>query len=104
MKDYRYLCCCTDLTQPLDIEGLGQMVQEAKDVSYWEMLSHCEGMSDWARQHGYVRDCRQGLTLQRDWHVSHHKSTILGEPCYYLRWSAIEFIWVKFPRKKAFGL
>lgn len=100
MKDHVYLCCCVDLTQRRDIDGLNQMIRDAREVKYETMLSHCRGMLQWAREHQYELDRRYGLTLRQDWHVSYHKSTILGEPCFFLRWSAIEFIWVKFPRKE----
>lgn len=104
MKDHVYLCSCVDLTQQTDIDGLTKMIEVAQEVKYETMLSRCQGLLDWALKHQYEMDRRHGLTLRQDWHVSYYKSTILGESCFFLRWSAIEFIWVKFPRKKAFGL
>ena len=99
MKDYQYLCCCCDLSQPKDVEGLNQMVREARQVTYRTFRKYAVGLDQWAREKGYGEP--RSLTLKRDWAVSFYKSKILGNPCYFLRWSAIEFIWIKFPRKGA---
>lgn len=90
--DYRYACNCTDLN---DGRPIHEMVEAAVDVTYRTVLKHCLGLLDWAVQQGYSRHPNQGLTLKADWAVSFHKSTFKGRPCYYVRWSAIEYIWVK---------
>lgn len=35
------------------------------------------------------------LRLKDDYHVSYHKSRFRGEPCYYLLWSMIDFVFVE---------
>lgn len=36
------------------------------------------------------------LTLKKDWHVTYHKSTYQGRPCYFMCHSAIEYVFVKY--------
>lgn len=89
-KPYRYRCCCINCS---DVSALNQMIELAKSVTYRTMLRHCEGLLEWARNQGYSRSSNQGLTIQNDFHVSYWKSIFQGHPCYYLCWSAIEYIW-----------
>jgi len=48
-------------------------------------------MKDMETSLGYDNNLR----MASDWHVSYHKSTYKGRPCYYFCWSAIEYIFVK---------
>jgi hypothetical protein len=69
-----------------------------RDVTYETMLRHCDLLS-WATEHNYdsrsnAKDSH-GLTLRNDWAVSYHRSVFQGQPCYFLVWSAIEFIWTR---------
>ena len=97
---YVYLCSCVDLSQPTDVDALNQMIQDSKEVTYRTFRRYASGLDQWAKEKGYENRKSQGITLKHDWHVSYFKSSIMGQPCYYLRWSAIEFIWVKFPTKE----
>jgi len=83
----KYDRCCVDCNDCVD--DLNAMIESEKQVTYRTMLRHCEGLSEWAAQHGYDRD----LPLSKDWAVSFHKSTFQDQPCYYLQWSGIEYIW-----------
>lgn len=94
MKRYKYMTSCVDLSSG-EVDALGEMIQTASDVSYRTLLRHCEGLMEWASGKGYEKHPRLGLTLKNDWAVSYHKSTFKGRPCYYIAWSAIEFIWVR---------
>lgn len=94
MKEYRYLCCCGDLKDREDIDGLLFMVENAKKVQYRTVLKHCHGLVAWAHSLGYARS-RPGLILKRDPLVGFFKSTFLGQTCYFVDWSAIEFVWVR---------
>jgi hypothetical protein len=40
---------------------------------------------DWNKRPHY-------LTMKRDWHVGYYKSTFRGQPCIYVKHSAIEYI------------
>lgn len=87
-----YACSCVDCS---DGRFITRMVDEAVDVTYETVLKHCRGLLEWAEQKGYFRHPQQGLTLKNDRHVTYHRSRFKGLPCYYVCWSAIEFIWCK---------
>ena len=91
-KTYVYVTCCVDLK---DVDALNDMTENATETNYTTMLRNCDGLLDWAVDHGYARHYKQGLTLKQDWHVSYHRSKFRGHPCFYLVWSHIEFIWVR---------
>lgn len=99
MKTYKYWTCCVDLHRIEDVESLQAMVSRAQRVTYRTMLGHCQGLLDWAVEHGYVVR-GQDLRMKNDWHISYHKSVFLGRPCYFLRWSGIEFIWGDTTKKR----
>lgn len=97
MKRFRYATSC--------VESNGDAINEMRhhsamqNVSYRTMLKHCDGLLDWAEEHGYdlwrnAADSH-GLTLRDDWAVSYHKSFFENRRCYYLVWSGIEHIWVE---------
>jgi len=93
MKKYRYFACCTEF-KPDQVRFLNQMTESAREISYRTMQKHCQELGRWALDKGYKLFPSKGLTLKNDWHVAYYKSTYNGRPCYYLVWSAIEFIWV----------
>lgn len=41
-----------------------------------------------------TRRLSRGLTMAGDWSVSYHRSRLHGRAVYYLRWSAIEYVFV----------
>jgi hypothetical protein len=88
---FQYLTCCVNS----DAKSIGDMVDAAIDITYRTMMKHCPGLIDWAVSVGYVRHPSQGLTLKGDWAVSYHRSKYRGRRCYYVRWSAIEYIFVE---------
>lgn len=90
-KAYHYRTCCVNATG----RDINDMVDACRDISYRTFRRHCEGVDAWAVGMGYAAHPSRGLTLSADWHVSYHKSRYRGKPCYYLRHSAIEYIWVK---------
>lgn len=93
-KKYFYRTCCVQCDSIIDRDKLNKMVDDPQDITYRTMLKHCHGLLDWAVEHNYDRRSDQGLTLRNDWHVSYHKGVWGNEPCYFLKWSGIEFIWV----------
>ncbi len=88
---YEYHTSCISSTATL----IHEMIDAAIDVTYQTMLKHCPGLIDWAVEQGYERHGRDGLTLKKDWAVSFHRSKYRGRRCYYVCWSAIEFIFVE---------
>jgi len=77
------------------LESTGHFINSMKEnqtpITFETMKRNCEGLLEWSRSKGYDRE----LPIQNDFHVSYHKSYYRYKPCYYVRWSAIEFIWVK---------
>ena len=96
MKPYRYTTSCVESDGP----SIQAMQEAAQDVSYRTMLRRCAGLLEWAVGRGYKRRRDRGLTLRADWHVSYHRSTYRGAPCYFLCWSSIEFVWVLTPAEE----
>ena len=88
-EDYVYWTDC--------VSSVGSLINEMRDderdleVTYETMRAHCEGLLLWATGMGYDR----WLPLSKDWAVGYYKSFYAGAPCYYLRHSAIEYIWIK---------
>ena len=91
-RKFVYATSCVDCG---DGDKINAMKDIAVDVTYETMLKNCRGLLEWADQQGYERSTSQGsgVTLKRDPHVSFHKSRFNNLLCYYVCWSAIEFIW-----------
>jgi len=64
---------------------------ECREVSYRTMRRRCAGLREWAKSMGYDR----WLPLSKDPYVAYYRSFYKGRRCYYLVYSAIEFIWVE---------
>ena len=90
---FRYETCCVESTAEL-IDALTDD-EVAVEISHDEFATAVEGLDEWATSKGYELDPEDGLTLVADWHVSYHRSVYDGRPCFYLRWSGIEFIWTE---------
>lgn len=89
-RDYRYRTNCTMSTY----EAITAMVDQAREITWSTLLRHVpieeiRSIFNWYEYHG------QGLHIKNDWHVTFHKSTYLGVPCYYIQQSGIEYIWSK---------
>jgi hypothetical protein len=92
VKKYVYETCCTNIPTG-QIPALNEMILDAHEVTYKTMLKHVRGLLDWAEQRGYSP--ASDLHLKDDWAVGYYKSTFAGRPCYFVRWSAIEYIWTR---------
>lgn len=86
---FNYLTCCVNSTA----FAIHAMTDAARDVSLATIRRHCVGVADWARGMGYAVGAEVGLHLKDDWAVSYHKSTYQNRACFYIRHSAIEYIW-----------
>lgn len=89
MQKFHFYTNCIGST----FELIDAMRDNEKEVTREEFLEHCDSVDKWARERGYEDNPDEGLTLADDWHVSYHRSTYDGRPCFYLCWSSIEFIW-----------
>jgi hypothetical protein len=89
-KTYQYQCNCIESSYEL----ISAMIDQAKEVSLSVVRKHCQEIEHWAKDMGYAKNSRSGLTLKNDWHVAYYKSFYDSKPCYFIRHSAIEYIWV----------
>lgn len=88
LRNYDFLTSCVECE---DVDALSQMIEDAEQLTYRTFRKHLgPQLLVWAREKGYDRD----LPLQRDWHVTYYRSTFGSDPCLFLCWSAIEFIWI----------
>ena len=92
-KPYVYATTCV-LEGIENTQALMDMTDDAVEVTLQTIRRHCD-------LSGFESDCRyavgpeRGLHLKDDFHVSYHKSRYKGRPCYYVRHSAIEHIFMR---------
>lgn len=89
---YQYVFKCTDVAMK-DVPDLQEMISAAKDIAWTTFTKNC----DWqnvARSLGYVIGREEGLHINQDWHVGFYQSKWRGEKCFYIRWSAIEHVFL----------
>ena len=93
MKSYYSAC----VNWPRDaVLSLHRMIERNLEVSRRTFLKHVD-RGELARLEaslGYTDHPKRGLTMAADWHVTYHRSKVFGKTCYYLRWSAIEYVFV----------
>jgi hypothetical protein len=96
MNNFKFLtnCVCSDG------ESINDMVdhEEQVDVTRREFLKATDKEIRDDVEHnmlGYAKHHTQGLTISKDWHVNYSKSYYQGKPCYYITWSAIEWIFTE---------
>ena len=84
----------TFITSCVNAEGqdIHDMIDVNTEITRRTFVKHTDRQSRLTLEQdlGYSPDFR----ISKDWHVSYHKSTYQGRPCVYLRWSAIEHIFV----------
>ena len=71
-------------------ELVQQMVGDARAITYRTMMRRTEA-AQLAHALGYGPD----MPLSSDPHVGYFKSTLLGEPVYFMRWSGVEYIFTR---------
>lgn len=108
-RGYQYATNCVNCD---DVDALNEMMDSAVDVTYNEFVSKVglPAIFDSGIGYGYYWTPAQAiaggvdynevarnrpLTLKKDWHVSYHRSTYQGKPCYFMVHSAIEYVFVK---------
>lgn len=87
----QYVTCCVDSTA----EAITPMVDRAIEVTYRTLMRRVgrDVLASVPAFQNYDWRLRpHDLTMSRDWMVSYHRSVFCGRRCYYVRWSAIEFI------------
>jgi hypothetical protein len=90
----QYVTCCVDCGMA-NLPALNEMIERETQVSYRTLMRRVgrEVLASVPQFDGYDWRLRpRDLTMKRDFHVSYHRSVWQGRRCYYVRWSAIEFI------------
>jgi hypothetical protein len=90
MIKFQFAIDCTQSDGP----SITAMVASARQIQYRVFARYC----DWqpvARKLGYHIGSGKGLLLRRDWHVTYYHSKYKGAECYYMKWSAIEHVFLR---------
>lgn len=87
MPRFEYKTSCVESTGPT----INSMTRAAREVSFRTFAERCN-WQPWAKSVGYSIGSEPGLKLKDDFHPAYFKSTFKGKPCYYVVWSAIEYI------------
>jgi len=85
----QFITDCVNSTE----EAISNMKEQSKSIAYktfFKRVNHTQV----SRMLGYDLRPSHGLTIKNDCHVSYSKSKYLGESCYYVTWSAIEYIFI----------
>ena len=88
MREFVYVFNCTGIADGA-LEHLEQMIEGARDITLPTLRRHVD-LKEWENEMGYG----SWLRLKDDWCVSFHKSKVVGVTCYYIRLSAIEYVFV----------
>lgn len=83
----QFITSCVDCQ---DVNALHDMIDHAREISYRTFRKYVN-TREVSRDFGYDR----WLSLKNDYAVSFHKSRFQGKLCYYMRHSAIEYIYQK---------
>lgn len=93
MKIKRYLTSCVDCG---DGDAITEMTDSAVEITRRTFIKHVawHDLLQLEAELGYAAHPKSGLTMAGDYHVSYCKSTFNDEPCVYVVWSCIEYIFV----------
>ncbi len=89
-RKFHFFTDCTDSCHGRDGEHISNMADKGREVSWKTILRNCDGAAQWAKDMGYGRH----LKIEDDYAVSFYKSKYRGVPCYYIKHSMIEYVWL----------
>ena len=94
---YRYWRNCVDWPRHDAREGLQSVIDNSIDITRKTFLSHVHRRDrvELEKNLGYETNYKCGLTIASDWAVTYHRSEIHGKKVYYLRHSAIEYVFAR---------
>lgn len=74
--------------------GLCDMIDVAQEVTRRTFLKHIDRfeLQNIEQKLGYMKHPKQGLTMAGDFHVAYYRSVLHGETVYFLKHSAIEYV------------
>lgn len=95
----RFIGSCVDFNyRPQeDIDALCEMVDTAQDISLSTFMKHVplNLLAKLFPSYTWGPGRREGLRFKDDWAISFHRSFFKGKRCYFVKWSAIEFIFTQ---------
>jgi hypothetical protein len=98
IMSYELVARCTDEQTWLHRARLEALYDEDAEVTAATFFRHVS-MRDVAAMLGYAYGrWGRGIRILKDWHVQFYRSTWRGVPCYHLKWSAIDHIFVEVTR------
>lgn len=74
-------------------EFINQLIDKEKEITLATLKKNCDINQDVLDMLGYTQDCR--LKIDKDWHVRYFKGKADGERYYFIRHSAIEYVFKK---------
>lgn len=86
MKKFTFITSCVNAIG----KDIQEMVDKARDISFRTFFRYVD-LKDIQEAFGYHRDW---LLLRDDYHVTYHKGNYRGVPCYFMKHSAIEYVYV----------
>lgn len=94
MYNFYSNCVCWPQSR---VRALIDMVDKARGITHRTFIKRVdqEELRALELELGYARHWRQGLTMNQDWHVSYHRSTLEGKRVYFFTHSGIEYVFCK---------
>ena len=92
-RGFNYFNNCVGIGSK-DVPALHQMIDRARDIKWETLIKHIrtEQVRSLFPDYEYNGN---GLHIKDDWAVSFCKSRFRGKVCYYIRHSAIEYIFLR---------
>lgn len=87
MSKFEFVTDCVSSTASV----INDMKDRSREITYDTFFRYVDWRSV-SEMLGYDLHPKQGLTLKNDWHVGYYRSVYRGRKCYYLVWSAIEYV------------
>lgn len=87
MNKMSLVTTCVDSTA----KSITDMVDSSREITCKTFFRHVD-RKEVSLMLGYSLHKLRGLTIRDDYTISYHKSKYRGKPCYYLVWSAIEYV------------
>ncbi len=87
MHECRFITDCVNANG----DDINEMVDAELEISLRTFLEHVN-IDDLYSVLPYERDPRKGMTLRQDWAICFYRSKYRGDRCYFVKWSAIEFV------------
>lgn len=91
-RAYEFVGSCVSLDGP-DITKMIELERQITYLTFQKWLP--QELKRFAETFGYEKNQRVGLSIRNDWHLGFYKSKYQGREAYFIRHSAIEYIWAR---------